>query len=1106
MPYLARKGRTLPQGSLKKEIEHLLDSSTLAEALFILPTGGWARQLQRHAIEYAGTRTVAQPNIYSLQEFIAKLASALRPHKRLISDAEVAVLVELAIRDLFRSGSLLYYEERNVGTSYPLPRGTFELLIAGIGGLKQKGVRPDDLRDLLERKEKDATEAKQHSELRKLRDLVAIYSAYEDRLGVSLTDLYGQYADLADALGLRGVSRSSEAVRLFTEVYPGVKRILLSGFTSIDEPVRHILNAFDASGVVSVIYEVEDVRKNPFLFKRHNDLVEAQLAEGFTYSELDNGKTSPLANVLFNDEGVATGEPLEPVEISLSSAVDLHDEVRQAARMVKELYATKEEGYDISRIAVVMYRQAGYSRIVQQVFQEYGIPTSLTERLPLSSSPLFVTVDSLLKLAERGLSPHLLLRLLSTPYLQFRSAELQEIDRSNLFAVISEHRLPPGRWTWQEEFEVILASVEEQIETQEDDLDKRRLQSAFDRVLRAKNDIRVIESVIASLRQELTPMEFVLALRKIFYDHRLVDCLLASDKEMLRAGALEEDARSYSALDASLTEFLALSKGLGIESKKLPIGYYGERLRASALKSRYAPHLEPGRGVLVTSIEQVIGMDIDHVVVLGMNDGVFPELYQQSALVPREHSKEENDHLAEQRFLFYQLLTTPNRSIHISYERGAASEERLPSPFVRELERVADITSPVIAKHRILSAREFLEHYARIAEADRSNLLSNATPELQSEIKRHVKRVAALRSDRGRKEQGKIPLETLSDLERKRLSDLRNRIYSVSQLETYALCPFKYFEKYVLNIGETETGDVEEGLSAADRGVILHDKLRRILSRIRELRSSDPTLDHRNMNADEFRSYDTDPDAETDRHGGIRARHPFWRLDLEATFDSPYAKDLFEQFLEEEKKIFGYDNGKRLQPYAFEQQFEGVELPHPDSNNGPALRLRGKIDRVDYDPDAGHLVVIDYKTKNAPSMNDIEEGLSLQLPLYLRIAEDLIAQHTGVRGVAAYYHTLMGKNAERTPALGAKDFLVSLLEKQPAKNSVINKHPENYEELTKAIDKTVAYAYSYVEGMTEGHFPLIREDRTSNCSYCPYRTSCRVHEAAEAGWLPKADA
>lgn len=1100
MPYLARgSGRGAPQGTLREAIGHAAADGSLSSTLFILPTGGWARQLARFAIIQGGTRTFIQPNMFSLQEVITKFAGAIRPHKRLISDAESAVLAELTIRDLFRANKLTYYEERDSSSTYPLPRGTFEIIVAAIAGLKRHGVRPQHLKELLEEKKKRTEGIKETSELRKTHDLALIYDAYCNRLGSALTDKYGQYFDLADALE-RYPMYASE---LLAKTYPAIKRIVVCGFTSIDEPAREILNAIADTTGIQVFYEIEDVRKNPVLFKLHKDFSERQGQEGFLPVGDNEISTSPfvrhLRRFLFNDAATAAEVFDASGMITLSSAASRQDEVTQAARTVKELIRSEADGYDVSRIAVVMYRQEGYSQIVRQVFRNYGIPVSQTERLPLASSPLFVAVDSLLRLAERGLRPHLVLRLLSTPYLEF-TAGGAHIDRSNLYTVISEHHLPPGRRSWQEELESILASIEVQLDTVEDDLDRRRLELEYERTKRAKSDIAVIEALIDALGKPHTPAEFVALMRNIFYEHGLVDRLLASSREMLRADALEDDTRSYRALDKLLDEFLALAPALGISGKSLPVSYYGERLRVAALKMRYAPHLEPGRGALVTSIEQVIGMDIDHLIVLGMNDGVFPELYVQPSLVPSEHHKPEDDHLAEQRFLFYQMLATSAKSIHLSYEYGVSSDEKLPSLFIHELQRVVKMATPAEKPLRILSAREFLDYYGGRSAGEKSKL-ALLVPALRNDIDQHLNRVLALWDERLRLSNGYIPLSSDG---RAWLERMSNRIYSVSQLETYALCPFKYFERYLLALGKAAR-DPAEGLSPMDRGLVLHEKLRRILEHIRDLRRENLSLkDHREMTAADFEAYDPDPKHEWNAYGGIRAKHPFWRLDLEAMFDAPHTQDLFERFLEEERELFGTADGKNLLPFAFEQEFKEVALPHPEDDSKTPIRLRGKIDRIDFDAATGNMVVIDYKSKNAPKPGDIDDGLSLQLPLYLRIAEDLLAMHTGVRGVAGYYHTILGKDAARTPAIGARDFLLGLLGKQPKKNASIYKNPEDYEALAQAIDKTIGYAYEYVEGMTEGRFPLIREDRTDKCSYCDFRRSCRVHEAAENGTLPKA--
>ncbi|MEP7235480.1 MAG: hypothetical protein ABI778_09315, partial [Ignavibacteriota bacterium] len=51
-------------------------------------------------------------------------------------------------------------------------------------------------------------------------------------------------------------------------------------------------------------------------------------------------------------------------------------------------------------------------------------------------------------------------------------------------------------------------------------------------------------------------------------------------------------------------------------------------------------------------------------------------------------------------------------------------------------------------------------------------------------------------------------------------------------------------------------------------------------------------------------------------------------------------------------------------------------------------------------------------------------------------------------------------------------------------------------------ESTVAYAKSYVEGMSQGKFWLVEEKNAKTaCTYCDYRTLCRVGEALENGAL-----
>ena len=72
--------------------------------------------------------------------------------------------------------------------------------------------------------------------------------------------------------------------------------------------------------------------------------------------------------------------------------------------------------------------------------------------------------------------------------------------------------------------------------------------------------------------------------------------------------------------------------------------------------------------------------------------------------------------------------------------------------------------------------------------------------------------------------EGILTAETLSPASQQRLENRRQRIYSVTELETYAKCPFQYFVDKVLrfSIKEDET---EDELSGLEKGSLLHDVL-----------------------------------------------------------------------------------------------------------------------------------------------------------------------------------------------------------------------------------------------------------------------------------------
>ena len=104
------------------------------------------------------------------------------------------------------------------------------------------------------------------------------------------------------------------------------------------------------------------------------------------------------------------------------------------------------------------------------------------------------------------------------------------------------------------------------------------------------------------------------------------------------------------------------------------------------------------------------------------------------------------------------------------------------------------------------------------------------------------------------------------------------------------------------------------------------------------------------------------------------------------------------------------------------------------------------IDRIDLDQNT--FTIVDYKTgKTVPSFQKIARGTSLQLPLYIRVAEDLLQRHyPELHGVAALYHKLMDQSEHRKPGLAVKQYMETAFERLRGRDGIL-KTPEELDAL-----------------------------------------------------------
>jgi ATP-dependent helicase/nuclease subunit B len=153
------------------------------------------------------------------------------------------------------------------------------------------------------------------------------------------------------------------------------------------------------------------------------------------------------------------------------------------------------------------------------------------------------------------------------------------------------------------------------------------------------------------------------------------------------------------------------------------------------------------------------------------------------------------------------------------------------------------------------------------------------------------------------------------------------------------------------------------------------------------------------------------------------------------------------------------------------------------------IKLRGKIDRIDINRDDKTLKIVDYKLgATKPTAEELSTGISLQLPLYLFAAKELIKRELG---------------SEYKPA-GAQIFSLKFNEGDFGKKNISLKSKrsktENTEENISSAEEMIKICLEMVDKFTEdiskGKFQLstLQNREAKVCRFCDFKRICRIQE------------
>jgi hypothetical protein len=192
---------------------------------------------------------------------------------------------------------------------------------------------------------------------------------------------------------------------------------------------------------------------------------------------------------------------------------------------------------------------------------------------------------------------------------------------------------------------------------------------------------------------------------------------------------------------------------------------------------------------------------------------------------------------------------------------------------------------------------------------------------------------------------------------------VRPSTLSVTALETFLSCPFKFFSKQVLRLNPLE--EMIIGISPLEKGEVLHSILALITKTLRqqegyslEVEGPMPLIAQCVKGILQNKSGD-----------------PHWLLEQKRLLgEGPGPAGLLGTWLEMERE-------RRKEGWRWEKEeisFDHLRLP------SWGLPLRGRIDRIDRNENSGEAYCWDYKTGRLPGSKDISKNfLAAQLPIYL---------------------------------------------------------------------------------------------------------------------------
>jgi ATP-dependent helicase/nuclease subunit B len=682
--------------------------------------------------------------------------------------------------------------------------------------------------------------------------------------------------------------------------------------------------------------------------------------------------------------------------IRLAACADPEAEATLAAR---EILRHVRNGGRYREVSVLVRRLEGYHEPLQRVLSRYEIPYFLDRRESVSHHPLAELTRSALRTVAFQWEGDDWFAALKTGLVPAAEKEIDELETEALargwkgaawgvpLRVRNQTGLPTER---EQELELRLERLRQVI----------------------LPPFQKLELALGAQQNRPTGLQLAAALREFWQALNIAERL----QEWANGEVKSDDLRMTNSVHATVWEQMhgwLDNIELAFPREALPFKEWLPVIEAG-LSSLTVGVIPPALDqVLVGAVDRSRNPDIKLALVLGLNETVFPAPPEAPVLLTEADRAElerrnvslgssAQRQLGRERYYAYLACTRARERLVLTYALHDANGSPLnPSPFLSQVQQLFP-SLKIEAILKTINWRES-EHVSELIVP----LLRVQSQETAAGGLEELASVPALSTVLAQLRHFQRP-----ESEELLAPELAVQVYgpvlktSVSRIEQFAACPFKFFVNSGLRAEERKLFE----LDVKEQGSFQHDVL---------------AYFHQELHQENKRWRDITPNEARERVARIaNALMASYRAGLlQASEQTRFLANVLSESLQDfvETLVEWMRTQYRFDPVE-------VELPFGDDNFPPweialehnqRLQLRGRIDRVDTcptnDPDEAWCVVVDYKSSQKqldPVL--MEHGLQLQLPAYLNVLRrwpDPRAQFGVKRLIPAgvFYVNLRGK-------------------------------------------------------------------------------------------------